>query len=75
MLIIIGWILSWRGPRRRRWIVLAAGAVVSVFCLAVGIAIIRTTPYVLASGVAGLVWTILLALVTLIVHLILRLRH
>jgi hypothetical protein len=34
--IVVGWILSWWGARRVRWILLGAGAVVSVLCVVVG---------------------------------------
>ncbi|MGW4197913.1 hypothetical protein [Streptomyces sp. NPDC005004] len=33
--ILVGWLLSWWGSRRVRWIMLGAGAVVSVLCVAV----------------------------------------
>ena len=33
----VGWVLSWWGPRRIRWGLLSASAVVSVFCVLVGV--------------------------------------
>jgi hypothetical protein len=34
--IVVGWILSWWGARRIRWILLSAAAVVCVLCVVVG---------------------------------------
>ncbi|MFB6846422.1 hypothetical protein ACFCXS_16390 [Streptomyces sp. NPDC056373] len=34
--IVAGWILSWWGARRVRWVLLSAGAVVSVLCVVIG---------------------------------------
>ena len=32
----VGWILSWWGPRRVRWVLLSVAALVSVLCVVVG---------------------------------------
>ncbi|GAA2314297.1 hypothetical protein GCM10010234_69220 [Streptomyces hawaiiensis] len=34
--IVAGWILSWWGARRVRWVLLSAAAVVSVLCVVIG---------------------------------------
>ncbi|WP_037684169.1 hypothetical protein [Streptomyces griseus] len=34
--IVVGWILSWWGARRVRWVLLSAAAVVSVLCVVIG---------------------------------------
>jgi len=34
--IVVGWILSWWGARRVRWILLSAAGVVSVLCVVIG---------------------------------------
>ena len=34
--IVVGWILSWWGTRRVRWVLLSAAAVVSVLCVVIG---------------------------------------
>ncbi|MET9788211.1 hypothetical protein [Streptomyces canus] len=35
-MIVVGWILSWWGARRVRWILLSAAGVVSVLCVVIG---------------------------------------
>ncbi|MGW5649770.1 hypothetical protein [Streptomyces humi] len=34
--ILVGWIASWWGTRRVRWVGLSGAAVVSVLCLVIG---------------------------------------
>lgn len=73
IVIVIGWILSWRWSRLRRWGLLGAGAVVSAICLVIGLEALGRASglFWVPAGALGIECVIVLAVVTTVVDAVL----
>jgi hypothetical protein len=91
---LMGWIASWWGSRRLRWILLSIAAGMSVLCAVIGQDATGPGPdpqtigcspafacadlrpvFVLVSGLLGLVCCLALAVLTLVVEFVVRVRR